>query len=91
MGHSLPTSNLMRLQPTAEYTALADFESFSAYAAKARSETLNKLKRANLSEEKRTVVYSFGAAEELLLDRLNPRWKGAYFKHLLSMDSFFGN
>jgi hypothetical protein len=78
-------------QPTAEYTALADFESFTAYAAKARSETLNELKRLNLSEEKRTVVYSFGAAEGLLLDRLNPRWKDGYFKHLLSMDSFFGN
>jgi hypothetical protein len=78
-------------QPTAEYTALADFESFSAYAAKARSETLNELKRANLSEWKRTIVYSFGAAEGLLLDRINPKWKDAYFKHLLSMDSFFAN
>lgn len=78
-------------QPTAEYTALADIESFSAYAAKARSETLNELKRANLSEWKRTVVYSLGAAEGLLLDCLNPKWKEEYFKHLLSMDSFFGN
>ena len=78
-------------QPTAEYKALADFESFSAYAAKARSETLNELKRANLSEWKRTIVYSFGAAEGLLLDRLNPKWKDEYFKHLLSMDSFFAN
>jgi hypothetical protein len=76
-------------KPTAEYTALADFESFSAYAAKARSETLNELKRANLGEWKRTVVYSFGAAEGLLLDRLNPKWKEEYFKRLLSMDSFF--
>jgi hypothetical protein len=76
-------------QPTAEYTALADFEPFSAYAAKARSETLNELKRANLSEWKRTIVYSFGAAEGLLLDRFNPKWKDEYFKHLLSMDSFF--
>jgi hypothetical protein len=78
-------------QPTAEYTALADFEPFSAYAAKARSETLDELKRANLVEWKRTVVYSFGAAEGLLLDRVNPNWKDAYFKHLLSMDSFFAN
>jgi hypothetical protein len=76
-------------QPTEEYAALADFESFSNYAARARSETLNELKRANLSEWKRTVAYSFGAAEGLLLDRLNPKWKDGYFKHLLSMDSFF--
>lgn len=78
-------------QPTAEYAALADFEPFSAYAMKARSEALDELKRADLSEWKRTVVYSFGAAEGLLLDRVNPKWKDGYFKHLLSMDSFFAN
>jgi hypothetical protein len=76
-------------QPTAEYTALSDFESFAAYAAKARTDTLNELKRADLSQWKRNVVYSFGAAEGLLLDRLNPKWKDAYFKHPLAMDLFF--
>jgi hypothetical protein len=76
-------------QPTPEYTALPDFEPFSAYAAKARTETLNELKQADLREWKRTVVYSFGAAEGLLLDRLNPRWKNWYFKRPLSMDSLF--
>jgi hypothetical protein len=78
-------------QPTAEYTALSDFEPFSIYAAKARTETLNELKRADLREWKRTAVYSFGAAEGLLLDRLNPAWKDGYFKHPLSLDSFFEN
>ena len=78
-------------QPTAEYTALFDFEPFTTYAAKARTETLHELKQADLREWKRTVVYSFGAAEGLLLDRLNPKWKDEYFKHPLSMDSFFEN
>jgi hypothetical protein len=36
-------------------------------------------------------VYSFGAAEGLLLDRFNPKWKDGYFKNALSMDSFFEN
>jgi hypothetical protein len=76
-------------QPTAEYTALSDFESFAAYAAKARTETLNELKQADLTQWKRNVVYSFGAAEGLLLDRLNPKWKDAYFKHPFAMDLFF--
>lgn len=76
-------------QPTADYMALSDFEPFSAYAAKARAETLNELKQANLTEWKRMALYSFGAAEGLLLDRLNPMWKDGYFKHALSMDSFF--
>ncbi len=73
-------------QPTAEYAALFDFEPFTTYAAKARTETLDELKEADLREWRRTVVYSFGAVEGLLLDRLNPKWKDEYFKHPLSMD-----
>jgi len=75
--------------PTTEFAALPDFESFAAYAAKSRAETLDELKQANLAEWKRTAVYSFGAAEGLLLDRFNPGWKKDYFNNLLSMDPFF--
>src|SRR5262249_32538964 len=34
-------------QPSAEYQRLPDYESFSSYAAKARRETLDELKRAD--------------------------------------------
>jgi hypothetical protein len=78
-------------QPSAEYTALPDFESFADYAAKARSETLTELKPADLAKLKRLAVYSFGAGEGLLLDRLKPDWKDEYFKHPLTMDFFFEN
>jgi hypothetical protein len=74
---------------SAEYAGLADFETFSDCASRARSDTLAELKSADLAQWKRTVVYSLGAAEGLLLDRLHPEWKDSYFKHLLSMDSFF--
>ena len=76
-------------QPTVEYAALSDFEPFTTYATKARTETLNELRQADLAKSNRIVVYSFGAAEGLLLDRLDPKWKDRYFEHLLSMDSFF--
>ena len=76
-------------QPTAEYAALPDFESFAAYAAHARKDTLDELKQADLAKWKRVVVYSFGASECLLLDRLNPKWKDRYFKSSLSTDSYF--
>lgn len=76
-------------QPTEEYAALSDYEPFKVYATEARSETLSELKRIDLAKAKRTVVYSFGAAEGLLLDRINPRWKDEYFKHLVSTDTFF--
>ncbi len=76
--------------PTVEYTKLPDYESFAAYGPKMRAKTLDELKRIDLSADKRTVVYSFGAAEGLLLDRLNPNWKSDYFKHMLTLDQFFG-
>jgi hypothetical protein len=76
-------------QPTSEYKALADYESFADYAKRARGLTLEELSRADLAAWKRVVVYSFGAAEGLLLDRLNPNWKQHYFEHLLSTDALF--
>lgn len=76
-------------RPTAEYAALPDYESFAAYAARARTETLNELRVADIGKLKRVFVYSFGAAEGLLLDQLNPKWKSEYFKHPLSTDALF--
>jgi len=78
-------------QPTAEFAALADYETFSAYAARARKETLDELKQADLAKWKRVVVYSFGGAEGLLLDRIHPNWKEEYFKHPLGTDALFEN
>jgi len=76
-------------QPTAEYAALSDFESFASYGARARQETLDELKQADLAKWKRLAFYSFGGAEGLLLDRLNPKWKSEYFQHMFSTDSYF--
>ncbi len=35
--------------------------------------------KADLATWKRTLVYSFGAAEGMLLDRLRPKWKHSLF------------
>ena len=76
-------------QPTVDYAALPDYEPFAAYAKRARTETLDELREADIGKLKRIFVYSFGAAEGLLLDRLNPDWKSEYFKHPLSTDALF--
>src|SRR5438045_40970 len=68
-----------KYQPAPEYAALKDYEPFDSYAARARAETLSELRRIDLARSKRVVVYSFGAAEGLLLDKLNPGWKDEYF------------
>jgi hypothetical protein len=76
-------------KPTAEYAALADYESFESYAKRARGETLKELQQADLAKWKRVSVYSFGAGEGFLLDRLNPAWKDGYFQHLFTLDPYF--
>jgi len=76
-------------KPTAEYQKLGDYESFAAYAQHARKDTLDELERADLKQWKRVVVYSWGAAEALLLDRVNPRWKDHYFENLFTLDPYF--
>jgi hypothetical protein len=76
-------------QPSAAYVALPDFTPFSTYALTARARTLDELKHIDITRSKRDVFYSFGAAEALLLDRINPGWKDEYFKHLLSTDPLF--
>ena len=74
---------------TAEFAALSDYEPFADYAQRARMNTLDELKHADLPTWKRTVVYPFGAAEGFLLDRLNPKWKDQYFKRMFSMNACF--
>ena len=76
-------------QPSAAYAALPDFTPFSTYALTARARTLDELRHIDITQSKREVFYSFGAAEALLLDRINPTWKEEYFKHLLSTDPLF--
>lgn len=76
-------------EPTAEFAALSDYESFASYAARVRAKTLIELKQADLASRKRIVVYSFGAGEGFLLDRINPSWKDDYFKRMLSLDPYF--
>jgi hypothetical protein len=78
-------------RPTVDFAALLDYESFAAYAARARTDTLNELKLADIGKSKRGFVYPFGAAEGLLLDRLNPEWRSEYFKHPFSTDALFEN
>ena len=78
-------------QPSAEYVALGDYEPFASYAARARSDTLNELTQVDLAKQKRVFVYSFGACEGLLLDRVNPKWREGYLSHPFTLDPYFEN
>ena len=67
-------------EPTSAYKALPDYQAFSEYAKQARNKTLAECKDADLAKWQRTVVYSFGATEGFLLDRISPQWTKEYFK-----------
>jgi hypothetical protein len=76
-------------QPSKEFAALPDSTSFKTYGSGARAETLDELKQVELPKNKREVVYSLGAAEGFLLDRINPGWKNDYFRYLLTTEPLF--
>jgi hypothetical protein len=76
-------------QATEAYRQLADYTPFSGETSKQRASTLDELRHTDLARSRRIAVYSFGAAEGLLLDRLNPGWKSEYFQHLLTTDPLF--
>lgn len=76
-------------KPSAEFSALADYEPFAQYASGARRHTLDELQNADIAVMKREVVYSWGAAEGFLLDRLQPNWRDTYFQQPFSLDSCF--
>jgi hypothetical protein len=78
-----------KYQPTKNFSALPDYTPFSRYGASARVKTLEELKQVDLSRDRRDVVYSFGAAEGFLLDRIHPGWQQEYFQHMLTTEPLF--
>jgi len=76
-------------QPSREFIALPDCTPFSNVAAHAGEQTLDELHHVELGTAKRTAVYSFGAAEGMLLDRLHPDWKVHYFDHMFALGPLF--
>ncbi len=69
-----------KYQPGKEFVALKDYRSFADVAKTTYDGIFRQLVTQKLGESKREVVYSFGAAEGLLLDNVNPRWRSGYFK-----------
>ena len=69
-----------KYEPSKEFVALKDYRSFADVAKTTYDGIFRQLLAQKLGESKREVVYSFGAAEGFLLDRVSPRWRSRYFK-----------
>ncbi len=66
-------------RPTRQFRALPDYRSFADQARTLQEGIFRQLRTQKLGESKREVVYSFGAAEGLLLDQIKPGWRRRYF------------
>jgi hypothetical protein len=67
-----------RYRPGKEFRALKDYRSFADVARKTYEGIFHQLATQKLGKSKREVVYSYGAAEGLLLDKTRPGWKRKY-------------
>ena len=76
-------------EPSETFRALRDFTSFEQTASAIRDRIFKQLLTQKLGESKREVFYPFGAAEGLLLDRVNPRWKSRYFVDKFDLRKYF--
>ncbi len=79
-----------RYQPSKEFRSLKDYTPFREVAASIlNQQVLGKLPILQLEKSERLVFYPLGAAEGLLLDRANPKWKSRYFTEKFYVEKYF--
>jgi hypothetical protein len=79
-----------RYRPSREFRALKDYTSFKEVADNIlNKQILASLPAIKLGTSERIAFYPFGAAEGLLLDRANPKWKSRYFTEMFYIDKYF--
>jgi hypothetical protein len=78
-----------RFEPSPEFRALRDFTPFAQAAERIRARIDAALAAPQLPQAERIAFYALGAAEGLLLDRTNPKWRARYFHEMLRLDFAF--
>jgi hypothetical protein len=78
-----------RYRPTKEFASLKDFTPFKADAERSLDRIMTDLAGMSLEERGRTAFYPFGAAEAMLLDRADRKWKKRYFTEKFYLDRYF--
>jgi hypothetical protein len=76
-------------EPSGAFKALKDYQPFGKVARTILGGIEKELASVEIDKAKRTVVYNFGAAECLVLDRYRPRWRERYFEEAFSLDKHF--
>ena len=78
-----------KYQPTKDFKALKDFQPYAKVAKDMWKHIIESLKTLRFDKLGREVVYPFGAAEALLLDKAKIEWKSRYFKDQFYIDKYF--
>jgi hypothetical protein len=87
----IASETIARYTPSKEFAALKDVTptAFADDAKGALLKIVDDLRNIPLDKWQRVAFYPFGAAEALLLDRVNPNWKKRYFTEKFFLDKFF--
>lgn len=77
-------------KPSREFLLLKDYTPFKEVAASIlNQQVLERLPSLQLAKSERIVFYPFGAAEGLLLDLANPKWRSRYLTEKFYLDKYF--
>ncbi|MGH7725608.1 MAG: hypothetical protein ACREOU_09285 [Candidatus Eiseniibacteriota bacterium] len=76
-------------KPSEAFRGLADYKPFEGVARDLVDGIEKELVSVELDKAGRTAVYSFGAAEGLVLDRVRPEWRKGYFVTKFTLDENF--
>jgi hypothetical protein len=78
-----------KYKPVKDFTKLKDYKTYAEIADHWKQKTIESLKTMRLDKLGREVVYAYGAAEAMLLDRAKIDWQPRYFGDKFYLDKYF--
>jgi hypothetical protein len=78
-----------KFRASKDFRSLKDYRSFADVMRTTHEGIFRQLQSQKLAQSKRDVVYSFGAAEGLLLDKVSRNWRKRYFVEKFDLLPFF--
>lgn len=76
-------------KPVKGFTKLKDYKTYKEVSDYWRRKTIESLKIMRFDTLGREVVYGYGAAEAMLLDKAHIEWKPRYFEEKFYLDKYF--
>jgi hypothetical protein len=87
--HRVAQKAAAEYKPSKAFQELKDYTTFAEEARAILKGIEKELAALQLDKAKRTAFYALGAAEGLVLDRANPKWRERYFEEKFSLDRHF--